>query len=299
MNARMDNPTMNEPRAVEARQAHGKVGASPILVTGGTGTLGRLVVPRLRDAGCTVRVLSRRSREAGEGIEVVTGDLATGEGIVAAVEGAAIIVHLAGGPKGDAQATRNLVKAASRTGVRRLVYISVIGADRVPLGWFTSKLDAERAVADSGLPWTTLRAAQFHDLVLTVVRKMAKLPVLPIPGGLRFQPVDAGDVAARLVDLTLAKPAGMAPDLVGPTVYGLGDLARSYLQACGKHRLMMPVWMPGKAGRAYRASENLSLHGADIGTRTWEEFLAERVRASRDSRSHGASGPELADDLSR
>ena len=58
-----------------------------ILVTGGTGTLGRLVVVRLRDAGCKVRVLSRRSREAGEGIEFVTGDLATGEGIEAAVEG--------------------------------------------------------------------------------------------------------------------------------------------------------------------------------------------------------------------
>ncbi len=289
MNAWTNNPAMYEPRAVEARQAHGKVGAAPILVTGGTGTLGRLGVPRLRDAGCTVRVLSRRSRADGEGIAFVTGDLATGEGIDAAVEGAAIIVHLVGGPKGDAEATRNLVKAASRTGVQHLVYISVIGADRVPLGYFKSKLGAERAVADSGLPWTTLRAAQFHDLVLTVVRKMAKLPVIPIPGGLRFQPVDAGDVAARLVELTLDKPAGMAPDMAGPKVYGLGDLARGYLQASGKHRMMMPVRMPGKAGRAYRAGENLSLQGADIGKRTWEEFLTERVHASSDSRSRGAS----------
>ena len=250
---------------------------SPILLTGGTGTLGRLVVPRLRDAGCDVRVLSRHNHESGDGIEYVTGDLLKGEGIEPAVQGAEIILHLAGGPKGDDEATRNLVRVASRAGVQHLVYISVIGADRVPLGYFRSKLGAERAVADSDLPWTTLRAAQFHDLVLTVVQKMAKLPVIPIPGGLRFQSVDSGEVAARLVELTLDQPAGLVPDLAGPKVYGIADLIRGYLRARGKHRLMMPVRMPGKPGRAYRAGENLSLEGAAVGKRTWEDFLAERV----------------------
>jgi uncharacterized protein YbjT (DUF2867 family) len=251
---------------------------SPILLTGGTGTLGRLVTPLLRDAGSTVRVLSRRSHESGDGVEYVTGDLLKGEGIEPAVDGAEIVLHLAGGNKGDDEATRNLVRAASRAGVRHLVYISVIGADRLPIGYFTSKLGAERAVADSGIPWTTLRAAQFHDLVLKVVQAMAKLPVIPIPGGLRLQPVDARDVAARLVELTLGKPAGLVPDLAGPTVYGVADLSRGYLRARGLRRLMMPVRMPGKVGRAYRAGENLSLEGADMGKRTWEEFLADRLR---------------------
>jgi uncharacterized protein YbjT (DUF2867 family) len=251
---------------------------SPILLTGGTGTLGRLVVPLLRDAGYDVRVLSRHSHEPGDGVEYVTGDLLKGEGIESAVDGAEIILHLAGGPKGDDEATRNLVRAASRAGVQHLVHISVIGADRVPLGYFTSKFGAERAVADSGVPWTTLRAAQFHDLVLTVVQKMAKLPVVPVPGGLRFQPVDSGEVAARLVELTLGKPAGLVLDLAGPKVYGMAELVRGYLQARGKRRLMMPVRMPGKAGRAYRAGENLSREGAFVGQRTWEDFLAERLR---------------------
>jgi uncharacterized protein YbjT (DUF2867 family) len=251
---------------------------SPILLTGGTGTLGRLVVPLLRDAGYDVRVLSRHSHEPGDGVEYVTGDLLKDEGIESAVDGAEIILHLAGGPKGDDEATRNLVRAASRAGVQHLVHISVIGADRVPLGYFRSKLGAERAVADSGVPWTTLRAAQFHDLVLTVVQKMAKLPVVPVPGGLRFQPVDSGEVAARLVELTLGKPAGLVPDLAGPKVYGMAELVRGYLQARGKRRLMMPIRMPGKAGRAYRAGENLSREGASVGQRTWEDFLAERLR---------------------
>ena len=252
---------------------------STLLLTGGTGTLGRLVTPLLLDAGFDVRVLSRRSREPRDGIEYVIGDLRKNDGIEPAVDGAEIILHLAGGPnaKGDDEATRNLVRAAPRAGVRHLVYISVIGADRMPLGYFRNKLGAERAVADSGLPWTTLRAAQFHDLVLTLMQAVAKLPVIPVPRGLRFQPVDAGDVAARLVELTLDKPAGLVPDLAGPKVYEMADLLRGYLRTCGKRRLMMPVPIPGKAGRAYRAGENLSLEGAAVGTRTWEDFLAERV----------------------
>jgi uncharacterized protein YbjT (DUF2867 family) len=99
-----------------------------------------------------------------------------------------------------------------------------------------------------------------------------------VPGGLRFQPVDARDVATRLVDLTLDQPAGLVPDLAGPTVYPMGDLVRGYLRARGKRRLTMPVRMPGKAGRAYRAADNLTLAGADLGTRTWEDFLAEHLR---------------------
>lgn len=243
-----------------------------ILVTGGTGTLGQLVTPQLVAAGHDVTVLSRHPVD---GVAHVTADLRTGEGIDLA--GAETVLHLAGAPKGDDVATRNLVRAAVDAGVRHLVYISVVGADRVPVGWLRMKHAAEQAIAESGLPWTTLRAAQFHDLTLTVAAKMAKLPIVPVPGGLRFQPVDAADVADRLVELTLGEPAGLVADLVGPTVYGMGDLVRGYLRARGKRRPMMPVRMPGKVGKSYRAGENLNLNGADHGHRTWEAFLAAHV----------------------
>src|SRR2546430_13891859 len=264
-----------------------------ILVTGGTGTLGRLVVPRLRDDDCKVRGLSRHSREAGEGIEFVTGDLATGEGIEAAVEGAEIIVHCAGSSKGDEEKTLNLVRAASRAGARHLVYISVVGADRIPVessvdramfGYFASKLAAERVVVDSGLPWTTLRATQFHDLIPMVARQMARLPVIPLPAGFRIQPVDAGEVAARLAELALGTPAGLVPDMAGPKVYSAAELLRGYLRASHRHRQIIPVWLPGKAARAVRAGANLA-PGRAVGRRTWEEFLADRVSSSSGSRS--------------
>jgi uncharacterized protein YbjT (DUF2867 family) len=264
---------------------------SRVLVTGGTGTLGRHVVPRLRDAGYEVRVLSRRTHEAVDGIEYVTGDLLMDDGVQPAVDGAGIVVHLAGSSKGDDEATRNLVRAASRAGVQHLVYISVIGADRIPLvsgidrtmfGYFGSKLAAERVVAESGLPWTTLRATQFHDLLLKVAQQMTKLPVIPVPAGFRFQPVDAGEVAARLVELALGTPAGLASDMAGPRVYRMADLLRGYLRARRKHRLIVPARLPGNAARAFRAGANLAPERA-VGHRTWEDFLAERVLEGRAS----------------
>nr|WP_157119832.1 NAD(P)H-binding protein [Nocardia xishanensis] len=245
-----------------------------ILVTGGTGTLGNHVVPLLRAAGRDLRVLSRSPRAAVDGIEFVTGDLLRGEGIEAAVAGADTILHLAGGPKGDDVATRNLVRAAA--GVRHIVYIGVIAAEELPLGYFRAKTDAERAIIDSGLPHTILRAAQFHDLALKTVRAMGKLPVVPAPGGLRWQPVDSRDVAARLADLTLAAPAGRVPDLAGPEVLALSDMIRDYLRAAGKRRPLLPVRIPGKVGRAYRAGANLNLDTANRGKRTWAEFLEEQ-----------------------
>ena len=253
-----------------------------VLVTGGTGTLGRLVVPRLREAGRTVRVLSRHRREPTEGVELVTGDLASGEGVDAAVTGAGVVVHCAGSPKGDEDKARHLVEAATRAGARHLVYISVVGADRVPVasaidramfGYFGSKLAAERVVADSGLPWTTLRATQFHQSYLKVARQLARLPVVPVAAGFRFQPVDAGEVAARLAELALGPPAGLVPDLAGPRVYPMADLVRGYLRASGRRRPILPLPLPGKAARAIRSGANLAPDRA-VGHVTWEEFLA-------------------------
>jgi uncharacterized protein YbjT (DUF2867 family) len=260
-----------------------------ILVTGGTGTLGRLVVPRLQNEDCKVRVLSRGSRAGAGGIEFVTGDLTTGEGIDAAVDGAEVIVHCAGSSKGDEEKARTLVRAASRAGVRHLVYISVVGADRIPIassvdramfGYFGSKLAAEDVVAGPGVPWTTLRATQFHDLVLVVARQMVKLPVIPAPAGFRFQPVDAGEVAARLAELALGPPAGLVPDIAGPRIYGIDELIRKYLQASGRRRPIVPVRLPGKAAAAVRAGAVLAPDRA-VGRRTWEEFLTDRVSRSR------------------
>ena len=105
--------------------------ASPVLVTGGTGRLGKLVVARLRRKGCDVRVLARRDRPTPPGVTFFTADLRTDQGIEPAVTAAAAIIHCATSTRGDAEATRNLVAAASRTGSAHLVYVSIVGIDRI------------------------------------------------------------------------------------------------------------------------------------------------------------------------
>jgi uncharacterized protein YbjT (DUF2867 family) len=246
----------------------------PILVTGGTGTLGRQVVARLRDAGREVRVLSRRAGASQDG---VTGDLATGEGLPAAVDHVGTIVHCASNRKGDAQATRNLIQAATQAGESQahLVYISIVGVDRFPRGYFKAKLEAERLVADSGLPWTTLRATQFYELLAKGATRLAKLPVIPVPAGFVVQPVDSGEVATRLAELAQGEPSGRVPDMAGPQILGFADLIRTYLRVTGRRpRPVVPVWTPGigpiRAGALYPPPGTQ----ATLGQRTWPDFLA-------------------------
>jgi uncharacterized protein YbjT (DUF2867 family) len=258
-----------------------------ILLTGGTGTLGRLLVPRLRAAGLHVRVLSRSSHPASDGVDYVTADLASGAGVAEAVAGARTILHAAGSAKGDESKARHLVRAAA--GAAHLIYISVVGADRVPVvsgidramfGYYAEKRAAEIVVSESGLPWTTLRATQFHELTLTVARQMARMPVIPVPAGVRFQPVDGAEVADRLVELALGAPSGLVPDIAGPRVYGMDELVRSYLRARGKRRLLVPVRFGGRAYRAIRDGAHLAPDRA-VGRRTWEEFLGVAAQSTR------------------
>ncbi len=250
---------------------------APLLVTGGTGNIGRRVVPLLREAGRDIRILSRHPRAAEAGVEHVQGDTVAGRGLAAALDGVEVVVHLAGGAKGDDAAARNLAAAARQAGVRHLVLISVIGADRMPIGYFRAKAEAERVIAGSGVPWTVLRAAQLHDFVLPVARSMARMPLLPVPGGLRFEPVHGDEVAARLAELALGAPAGRVADLAGPEVLDVPRLVAAYAGATGARQRggRLPIRLPGAVGRAYRAGANLAGEGAERGLRGWSQFLTE------------------------
>src|SRR5205823_5147203 len=107
---------------------------SRVLVTGGTGTLGRRLVPRLRDAGFDVRVLSRRERTPVDGVEHVVGDLVSGVGVDRAVGGVDVVVHCASGRTGDVAAARCLLAAArTQAVVPHVVYISIVGVDAIPV----------------------------------------------------------------------------------------------------------------------------------------------------------------------
>lgn len=232
-----------------------------ILVTGGTGTLGRAVVARL--AGHQTRVLSRRPGD-------VVGDLRTGAGLDAALAGVSAVIHCATSlRRHDVEHARRLVEAARRAGSPHIVYVSIVGIERIPVPYYRTKLAVERLLLHSGLPCTVLRATQFHDLVLRLFTLQRRSPVLLLPAGTRFQPVDVRDVAVRLVELAAGAPAGRAPDFGGPEVRSLRDLARAYRP----DRRVLQVPLPGRVIRGYRDGANLAPLS---GTITFESYLASR-----------------------
>jgi uncharacterized protein YbjT (DUF2867 family) len=251
----------------------------PILVTGGTGTLGRPLVQCLAAQGRSVRVLSRKPAPAGQDtaaaqVTRATGDLKTGLGIDAAVAGAEVIVHCATG-RGDAAAARNLIDAARRAGRPHIVYISIVGIDRVPMGYYKTKLEVERQVEASGLPWTVLRATQFHQLILRGCEILARLPVMLVPAATPLQPIDAAEVAVRLAELAAAPAAGRVPDMGGPEVREADELARIYQEARGRRRRLLPVRLPGAVFAGLRRGDLLARDHA-TGRVTFAQFLAGR-----------------------
>lgn len=265
-----------------------ELAASTVLVTGGTGTLGRQVVERLRSAGKSVRVFSRRAGQPEAGVTYAPGDLLAGEGIAGALEGVRTIIHCASAQKGDERLARNLVQAAAARGeAQHLVFISIVGVDNLSFGYLRAKAVAERMVETGGIPFTILRATQFYDLILKGAERLAKLPVVPVPAGFLVQPVDAGEVAARLVEIALGAPRGRASDMGGPAVLTFEQAICQYLAARETRRAVLPLPLPGL--RAIRdggllVSGTEAARGGSMGRRTWQDFLLERVCSS----PHGA-----------
>ncbi len=245
-----------------------------VLVTGGTGTLGRALLPLL-PAG-EVRVLSRGPRPADSPHDWATGDLRGGQGLSDAVAGVDTIVHCATtNGRGDVDGTRDLIAAARGAGRPHVIYVSIVGVDRVPLPYYRAKLESERLIERSDLPWTILRATQFHDLIATMCAAQRWLPALMMPAGVSFQPIDTGDVARRLAELVGPAPVGRAPDIGGPEIHTAVDLARAYLKSTGRRRVVLPVPVPGATFHAYRQGRHLAPEQA-TGKVTFDEFLAAR-----------------------
>jgi uncharacterized protein YbjT (DUF2867 family) len=245
-----------------------------VLVTGGTGHLGQRLLAPLQGAGHTVRQMSRR----GTGPGGVRGNLATGLDLTPALAGAEIVVHAASDPRGDpwqvdVAGTRRLVEAVDRSRLRHLVYVSMVGVDRVPYNYYRAKFSAEQVLLASGLPVTLLRVTQFHHFVDTLLETARRGPVLPVPMGWRLQPVDVGEVAAHITDVIGAPPAGGVVDFGGPEELTAADVARTWAaaRASGAHVVATPV--PGRLGAAIRDGAALPTGGAR-GRITYAQHLA-------------------------
>jgi uncharacterized protein YbjT (DUF2867 family) len=250
-----------------------------VLITGGNGLLGRALTPHLIEAGYTVRVGSRspRSPKARSDVEWAQTSFETGEGLAEAVKGADVIIHCATSyPKVkqvDVEGTKRLLALSEQYGVKHFIYISVIGADKLPQTYSQAKAETERILADSGFPFTVVRAAQFYSGFIEILLKfLTALPVGVIPKGFCFQPIDIDDVADSIVELINSGPRNKVLSLVGPRIYDFADLARTWLAAQGKRKPLLQIPVPGQFGAAVRAGQATIPSNPGNGL-TWEAWL--------------------------
>lgn len=242
------------------------------LITGATGRIGTPTTARLRADGHDVLALSRRT-----GPGLVTGDLVTGSGMADVLNGVDTVIHLAttNGAK-DIQVAQNLFAAAAKAHIKLVVLLSIVGIDKIPMGFYKQRVEIEQIAQASGVPLTLQRATQFHPFVEAIFAAQRFSPVIVGPS-IRFQPIATEDVAARLVTLAAGDPMGRVDDIGGPQQLTTADLLAAWKKATGTRRPSVPLRLPGKLFRAFDDGENLS-RGAAFGTQTFEQFLAEKYR---------------------
>ena len=240
------------------------------LITGATGTIGTPTTAKLRAAGHEVRALSRRS-----GPELATGDLLSGTGVSAAMSGVDTVIHLAttNGAR-DIRLAENLLSAAADAQVRHVVLLSIVGIDKIPMGFYRQRLEIESLALDSGVPLTLQRSTQFHPFVEMLFNAQRFSPVLLTPS-IRFAPIAPQDVAARLVELADQGPSGRVDDIGGPQIRTAADLHAAWKDARGSRRPAVPLRLPGKLFKAFAAGENL-VPGTPFGQITFEQYLSDK-----------------------
>jgi uncharacterized protein YbjT (DUF2867 family) len=260
---------------------------STVLVTGGTGHLGRSVVSLLTARGHDVRVLARSPGDD-PGIRWVQGDLATGKGIGDAVAGADAVVHAAtwspAARRGyllptdlvttprdvDVDGTRRLLAEAERAGVGHFLHVSIVGLEQVRLPYARVKLAAEALVRASAVPWSIVSATGFYWLWHRMLTKQLRLPVWLLPS-LRVQPVDSDDFAEYVVESLASGLGGDREDFAGPETLTLDELGRQFLRARGDHRRLVRIPVPK---RFAQAAGGLASPDARHGTTTWSQWLS-------------------------
>lgn len=241
-----------------------------IAVAGGTGAVGKPVTEVARERGHEVIVLSRQA-----GV-----DLTNSAGLAGALEGVDVVIDVTSVQTQSADASRRffgtvtstLLDAELAAGVRHHVALSIVGSDKAPFGYYAGKQEQERLVAAGRVPWTILRATQFHEFARQIFDEFRLGPIALVPR-MVSQPVAAREVAERLVSLAEGAPAGHATELGGPEVLRMSTMVKKYARAIGSRGPVLELPLPGGFGRAMRDGTVLSGPAADRGIQTYDEWV--------------------------
>ncbi|KUI25213.1 LysR family transcriptional regulator [Mycobacterium sp. IS-1496] len=245
-----------------------------VTVMGATGQIGAQVVELLRRGGHEVVAASRSSG----------ADVLTGEGLAEALTGADVLVDVTNSPSFEdgpvmeffRRSSANLVSVADAAGVGHYVVLSIVGADGLPeSGYLRAKVAQEKAVAESGLPYTIVRATQFHEFAEMITGTLTVGDEVRAPDAL-IQPIAAADVAAEVARVAVAEPRNGVVDVGGPDKLPFADLARAVLAARGAD---VPVVIDPDARYFGTPVDETSLvtgDGAVIATTRFSDWLAQR-----------------------
>jgi len=249
-----------------------------VAVVGGTGILGTALCAELADRGDKVLALSRGRGALSDDVVHRAVDLTDGSGLSGALSGVEVVVDASNSTPRNAgpvlvEGTRRLLRAGAEAGVGHHVAISIVGCDRVPMPYYEVKVEQEEAIAAGPLPWSLLRATQFHNLLDWAFAGAARWRVSP-RGSARLQPVDVAVVAERLAAAAHADPSGRRPDLAGPQVRTLSELALAWTRARGRALAPLRIPMLGKIGRPAREGA-LCNPAAAAGGASFERWLAD------------------------
>jgi len=254
-------------------------------VVGGTGTLGALVVEELARRGHQVRVLSRRAPVRSGAFEYRRVDLVSGAGLPEALSGVEVVVDASnvlrpGRAMEDVlvRGTERLLASGAEVGVRHHALISIVGIDGLRFSYYAVKQAQEQAVLEGPVPAGVLRSTQFHQLLAHLFAAGARFGVLPA-GPIPLQPIDAREVALTLVNDLEEGPWVGRREIAGPEIAPLRELARNWLAATGRRRLLVPLPVFGATGRALRAGA-LTAPEARRGTLTFARWLREAGTAA-------------------
>lgn len=241
---------------------------------GATGQIGAKVVDLLRDRGFDVVAASRSSG----------ADVLTGAGLAEAMNGADVLIDVTNSPSFEdgpvmdffSRSSANLVAAGRAAGIGHYVVLSIVGADGLPeSGYMRAKVAQEKAVAGSGLPYTIVRATQFHEFAEMITDSLVVGDEVHAPDAL-IQPIAADEVAAEVVRAAVAAPVNGVVDVGGPEKLPFSDLARSVLAA---RVADMPVVVDPQARYFGTPVDDTSLvtgDGAVIAPTRFADWLAQR-----------------------
>ena len=249
-----------------------------VLVTGGSGTLGREVVSRLLSHHYETCILTSKENTVMPGnSRIFVGDLGKNTGLKEALNNIDVVIHCASNPKKslevDVEGTRNLINAIDKNKTRHIIYISIVGVDKSNYPYYKTKVAVENMIKEGSIPYTILRTTQFHNLVLNIISGLETIDgIINVPQGMKFQSIDVGEVASYLLELVKENGCGLLPDRSGPEILSIGGMVKSYLEISGQNNSFKLCEIKNERNDMFSSGINLCPSNK-YGKISWSQFL--------------------------